>query len=214
MVIQLRDPINMQPANKGFTLIELLVTLSVLAIVMSIAAPSFQQQIKNNKSITLTDEFVSALNFVRIEAVRRAHRVSLCPSIDGTSCAGNDDWDKGWIAFVDTADSDDQDTAELDLVNFPILRYWKMGAAGTQIILPTAEKVFAEEKVKTGVELTVPAVSAINFVRFTSLGTLAKVSNNSSMAFIVNMAGCNGFNKSIVMVGVAGLITTTYVDCI
>lgn len=204
----------MQSKNKGFTLVELLVTLSVVAIVISIAAPSFNQQIRNNKSITLTDEFVSALNFTRVEAVKRAHRVSLCPSTDGTSCAGNDDWDKGWIAFVDVADSDQKATPELDLVNFPVLRYWKKGDTGTQITLPSVEEVFDEDDVKSGVELTVPAITAINFIRFTSLGTLAQVSGNSSMAFIVSINGCNGFNKSVVTVGVAGLISTAYVDCI
>lgn len=204
----------MQSTSKGFTLIELLVSLSVLAIVVSIAAPSFKQQIKNNKSITLVDEFVSALNFARVEAVKRAHRVSLCPSADGISCAGNDDWSKGWIAFVDLADSDEDVPPKLDLVKHPILRYWKMGTAGTQVTLPAAEKIFAEEKVKSGVELTVPAVTAINFIRFTSLGTLAQVSNNSSITFFVNVDGCSGFNKGVVMVGVAGLISTAYVDCI
>lgn len=81
--------------QRGFTLIELMVTIAVLAIVVSIAAPSFTNMIRNNQSVALGEELVTALNYARAEAVKRGARVSVCASSNGTSCTGN--WTQGWI---------------------------------------------------------------------------------------------------------------------
>ena len=78
---------------RGFTLIELMVTLTVLAIVLGIAVPSFQKQIINNKSLTFSEEFAAALNYARSQAVKTTKRVSICASSDGATCTGS--WSEG-----------------------------------------------------------------------------------------------------------------------
>src|SRR5690349_2794787 len=89
--------------QKAFTLIELLTTL----VVIGVAVPSFNSQILNSKSAALGDDFASALNLVRAEAVKRANRVSLCASVDGSTCSTNtNDWTNGFIAVVDRATTD------------------------------------------------------------------------------------------------------------
>src|SRR5690554_54374 len=67
--------------SSGFTLIELLVTLVVLAIVVTVAVPSFQDIIRNNRVSTETNSFVSALQLARSEAVKQGAEVSLTANI-------------------------------------------------------------------------------------------------------------------------------------
>lgn len=85
--------------QRGFTLIELMVTIAVLAIVVSIAAPSFSTMINNNRSVALGEELASAINFARVEAAKRGDTVSICASSDGSSCSN--DWTQGWIVLTD-----------------------------------------------------------------------------------------------------------------
>jgi prepilin-type N-terminal cleavage/methylation domain len=87
------------PACHGFTLVELLVTVAVLAVVLALAVPSFQGVINRNRVTTAANELASALQLARVEAVRRNRAVVLCPSTDGTSCAGAD-WSR-LVIFVD-----------------------------------------------------------------------------------------------------------------
>ena len=81
-------------AWRGFTLIELMVTLSVLAIVLSLAAPSFAELMAANRLSTQTNEFVGSLNLARSEAVRRGQPVTL-------RAVDNDNYSLGWQVFPD-----------------------------------------------------------------------------------------------------------------
>lgn len=87
--------------NLGFTLVELLVTLSIAVILMGIAVPSFQQLISSTSMTSQANEFETALNFTRSEAVKRNTRVSLCKSRSGTACITTGGWEQGWIIFDD-----------------------------------------------------------------------------------------------------------------
>lgn len=80
----------------GLTLIELLVTLAILAILMTIALPSFRDFFSTNRVAAATSDFVTSLNLARSEAIRRGVQVTLL------STNGNGDWGGGWTMFVDT----------------------------------------------------------------------------------------------------------------
>ncbi|MGH8076523.1 MAG: GspH/FimT family pseudopilin [Lysobacter sp.] len=84
----------------GFTLIELMVTVAVLAVVLAIAFPSFRGLINANRLAAASNEWLATLQIARMEAVRRNQRVVICPSTNGTSCAGTS-WQRV-ITFVDT----------------------------------------------------------------------------------------------------------------
>lgn len=73
----------------GFTLIELLVTVSVLAILTALAAPSFANLINSNRLAGAANDVVVALQLARMEAIRRGESIVVCPSADGTTCSGN-----------------------------------------------------------------------------------------------------------------------------
>ncbi len=103
----------MKKQNSGFTLIELIITVSIVAILVSIAAPSFRTMLENNRATTTTNELVSALLLARSEALKRRNNISICTSTDQATCAGNGerDFSKGWIVFQDCDGNGSRDTS-------------------------------------------------------------------------------------------------------
>lgn len=88
-------------AERGFTLIELLITVSIAAIMLTLAIPSFQSFLLNNRLTSQTNDFVLALASARSEAVKRGVRVSVCSRATDATCAASTTWDNGWLVFVD-----------------------------------------------------------------------------------------------------------------
>jgi type IV fimbrial biogenesis protein FimT len=88
---------------RGFSLVELMVVVAIVAILTMIALPSYRHLIQLNRLATDTNNFLSALNLARNEAVARGRPVSACASVSGTACdgTGTDDWSNGWIVFTD-----------------------------------------------------------------------------------------------------------------
>lgn len=95
--------------KKGFTLVELLLAVAVAAVLIGIGVPSFTQSIRNSRLTTSANEFLTALNMARSEAVKRGVQVTMRRK---GSTAGR--WDDGWDVFVDSdaneTFSDDGDT--------------------------------------------------------------------------------------------------------
>ncbi len=86
----------------GFTLIELLVTITIGVILLTIGVPSFLEFIRNSRRDSTIFEIVATLQGARSEAVKRGARVAVCPSTNGDDCTGSNNWDSGWISYVDT----------------------------------------------------------------------------------------------------------------
>lgn len=94
---------------RGFTLIELMVTVSVLAILLAVAIPAMQNFTIRNRLVAVNNDLMTAINFARSEATKRAATVSICKSSSMTGCGGT--WSDGWIVFVNT---DDDSPAAVD----------------------------------------------------------------------------------------------------
>lgn len=86
---------------RGLTLIELMVTLSVLVILMALAAPNFQATIASSRLTSTTNDLMATLAQARSNAIRRGARVTVCKSANGTQCIATGNWEQGWIMFND-----------------------------------------------------------------------------------------------------------------
>lgn len=82
--------------SSGFTLIELIVVITVFGIMTSMAAPSFMTMIRDNRTITQTNDLVGSLQLARSEAARRGVQVTIRSNSGTTS-----NWDQGWRVFTD-----------------------------------------------------------------------------------------------------------------
>jgi type IV fimbrial biogenesis protein FimT len=91
--------------QSGFTLIELLGALAIVGVLVGIGMPSMTEMVKSSRLTATTNELVSALHIARSEAIKLNKRVTVCESTDGTSCTQNNDWNNGWIVFIDGDDA-------------------------------------------------------------------------------------------------------------
>lgn len=180
----------MRHFNSGFTLIELMITVAVLALVVTVAIPSFEGQIRNNRSVAQAENLVIALNMARSEAVKRARRVSVCPSTNGNSC-NTTNWRDGWIVFLDDAAADN--------ANPPVI-----GNALTDIL-----KVWSG----VGVNSTITETNNKTFVRFTATGTLGRVDANQ-VILTSRVAKCTGQASRVIQVGLSGLVSVRRTNCL
>ena len=113
--------------HKGFTLIELMVTISVAAILLTIAVPNFRTFVLNNRITGQANDMMTALNYARSEAIKRGLPVSMCAGT-AAACTGLTDWSTGWIVF---ADPNNNGKLDLLLGEAP-LRVWPaLGGANT-----------------------------------------------------------------------------------
>lgn len=108
----------MTAKHTGFTLIELMVTLAVLGILLSIGIPSFQNMVLNNRITAQANQVITALNYARSEAVKRAAPATVCSTNGGAACAGSTDWSTGWLVFADGDGDGTVDAGEA------VLRVW------------------------------------------------------------------------------------------
>ena len=60
----------------GFTLIELLIAIAILAVLLGVGVPSFQETIRTNRVASITNDVVAALQFARSAA--RIQGACLC----------------------------------------------------------------------------------------------------------------------------------------
>lgn len=92
--------------QSGFSMIELMTVLSIVAILLGIAVPSFASLIRDTKLVVATNDFFSSINLARSEAIQRGMRIDMVP-LDQSG-----DWAKGWTVLVDENNNQKIDAAE------------------------------------------------------------------------------------------------------
>lgn len=96
--------------NRGFTLIEVMVVIAIVAILVSLAVPSFVGLIASTSISRTVNGFISDTRYARGEGMRRGKTVTICRSNDPAAavpvCSGGDGlavggWMEGWVVFFD-----------------------------------------------------------------------------------------------------------------
>lgn len=94
------QPLRCHLQASGFTLIEMLVTLTIVAILAGLAAPSLKDAVLGYRLSSYADSLVASAQLARSEAIKRNTVVQLCVSASGTSCASSGGWEQGWIVLA------------------------------------------------------------------------------------------------------------------
>ena len=97
-------------------MIELIVAVAIFAIVVSLAAPAFNDVVLRHRMASTANTFLADLSAARTEATQRRRTVNLCarPATDtDTTCSASNqgtgacgcsgsNWENGWLMYVDT----------------------------------------------------------------------------------------------------------------
>ncbi|HHJ16839.1 MAG TPA: prepilin-type N-terminal cleavage/methylation domain-containing protein [Gammaproteobacteria bacterium] len=96
----------------GFTLVELMVTLTVIAILATVAVPSFTNTIKDNRMVAQINRLAGSLAIARSDAIRFGREATVCVSSDQATCTGETNWELGWMVWVDLNGNNLMDAGE------------------------------------------------------------------------------------------------------
>ena len=178
----------MKIRSRGVTLIELLTALSVLAVLMAIAAPSFRQFTANSRTTAATNQLVTALNIARSEALRRSSDVVVCTSSNQATCSDSDDWADGWIVFADGNRNGTVDADEL-------VQSW----AG----------------VSNGFTVSATAVggAAVDRLAYNTMGMGVIPAGSTRVRFLIVSSACTGNRAGQTEVLTTGMIQSSKVAC-
>lgn len=80
---------------------ELMVTMTISAILLATAVPSFKDYSWNLKMRTAMDQLQTDMTLARGYAISHHAQTVICPSNDADSCSGETRWQAGWLVFVD-----------------------------------------------------------------------------------------------------------------
>jgi type IV fimbrial biogenesis protein FimT len=98
--------------SAGFSLMELLVVLTITAVLMGLALPSFIESLRANRLASTTNLTLATLAYARNEALRAKSGSTVCPrGEDGSSCGK--DWNAGLLVWTDDDRDQSFDAAEL-----------------------------------------------------------------------------------------------------
>ncbi len=94
-----------------------MIALAIGAILLTLAAPDMSDFVKNNRVVTVSNDFVANINVTRSEAIKRGVTVIMCRSANPTAanptCGGTDtkDWSPGWLMYATNGDIDERNYA-------------------------------------------------------------------------------------------------------
>lgn len=106
----------MRNPQHGLTLVELMVTVSIMAILLAVGVPSYRYITTSNRVSSEVNGLLLDLQFARSEALKQGRTVSVCPATSTGTCAGNSNWQNGWIVFMDLNGNGSMDDATTEIV--------------------------------------------------------------------------------------------------
>lgn len=89
---------------KGFTLIELIITMTIVGIMVALAAPGMQSFVSSNRLTTQVNDLLADISLSRSEAIKRNISSGICvTAAGGTSCVTSGNWTNGWQVYYCTS---------------------------------------------------------------------------------------------------------------
>jgi type IV fimbrial biogenesis protein FimT len=173
----------------GFTLIELMITMTIVAIVATIAAPSFTAIIRNNQITTEANRLITGLKLARSEAIKRSAPVTACLSSVTTSCDGNP-------------------------VNLLIFRDTTLGNTGAPDANQPAELLKVIEGLNANITKT--RTNNIGFFRYNNLGRLINLNALAPTTITLSDAECTAGTvdqAKVITLGQDGNATIKKANC-
>ena len=145
-----------QCKSTGFSMIELLITMSILVVLLAIAAPGFQEMIKRDRVASSSNQILTAINYARTQAITQNTRVTICPSNDVESCISNptaSDWNSQWIVFTDSGTSNGNGTVgtvdTIDASDLSDPANWQEEILRVYDALPNQDYIYADDAIKS-----------------------------------------------------------------
>jgi type IV fimbrial biogenesis protein FimT len=93
--------------DAGITVIEVMIVVAILAVLVALAAPNLSELFIRNRLDTAANDFTTALNLARSEAIRRGVPVTI-----RRSSTTAQEWTQGWEVFVDANGNSLRDAGE------------------------------------------------------------------------------------------------------
>ncbi|MFT6329260.1 MAG: type IV fimbrial biogenesis protein FimT [Bermanella sp.] len=119
-------------SQKGVTLLEMMITLAILAIVLTVVAPSMQNFLIKNRITGEINEVSGIVQYARHLAIDEQINVVVCPSEDFEACGTN--WNNPKIVFIDSnADGNRNSDEELLVATAKASDSTKMTGPNTSI---------------------------------------------------------------------------------
>lgn len=75
-------------SSTGFTLVEMLIVMAILAILVGVGMPTFNDSMRDRRLGAVTSEYISAVYIARNESLTRRQQITLAPLAAG--------WQAGW----------------------------------------------------------------------------------------------------------------------
>lgn len=84
----------------GVTLQELVLGLGIVSLTLGLGVPLLADLILDARRLSRVNGLVRAIQLARVEAFKTGHHAVVCPSPDGADCGGAEDWQHGWLVFL------------------------------------------------------------------------------------------------------------------
>lgn len=103
-------------------MVELMVVIAIVAVMTTLAAPSFKNLIQSNNMSGAVNTFLADMRYARSESIRRGGGVVMCrssnPEDSSATCGSGSTvgWESGWIIFHNLNNNNQRNSGE------PLLR--------------------------------------------------------------------------------------------
>ncbi|MDY6946892.1 MAG: GspH/FimT family pseudopilin [Pseudomonadota bacterium] len=116
------------PRLRGFSVLELMITLSVAAVLLALAAPSFSGVRLDSERTVAVNALIRGIFLARSTAFTRRHTVTICRSPDGQTCSNDlGNWQHGWMVFANL-DHDEPPVRDHNETVLAIQPAWRGGS--------------------------------------------------------------------------------------